>query len=80
MKDEENVEEYLKKRLLIDDNQNINTKFDELISQVKMLVKEKCREQRLNCAMGLELWFEENSAVVRGVKMESIVDAKEPKI
>lgn len=79
MKDED-VEEYLKKRLLIDNNQNVNTKFDELISQVKMLVQDKCRKQRMECAMGLELIFEDNGDVIAGIKIESIVNAKEPKV
>lgn len=76
----ESVEEYLKSRLLIDENQNVNTKFDELISQVKMLVKQKCKEQRSNCLFGLDFNFKQNSIEFDSVKSESIIDAKEPKV
>lgn len=74
----ESVEEYLKNRLLIDENQNISTKFDELISQVKMLVKQKCKEQRRNCLFGLDFNFKPDSCEFDSLKPESVLDAEEP--
>lgn len=76
----QNTEEYFKSRLLIDDNQNVDTKFDELISQIKMYTKQKCSEQRRNCLFGLDFNFKDNGIEFDSVKPESIINAKEPKL
>lgn len=74
------IEEYLKDRLLIDENQNINIKFDELVDCIKMLVSQKCQKQRSNCLFGLDFNFKHGSSEFDSVKPESIINAKEPKI
>lgn len=75
----ENVEEYLKKRLLIDDNQNINTKFDELLSCVQMLVRDKCKEQKICCADDFTFWWGSDPGPSPRWR-EYIINAKKPKI
>jgi len=61
------AEEFLKSRLLINDDGSVFTPFDELVSFVRMFAKIKCEEQRYNCAMGIDYIWEPDTAELTGV-------------
>jgi len=50
----QNVEEFLKERLLINQNGDVQSPIDEVIEVCKMLVKQKCKEQRIICSENFE--------------------------
>jgi len=71
---QQKVEEYLKERLLVNDKGVVDSTFDELVEVVKMLCKQKCEEQKVNCFVDYknrEIWMEDSD-------IEAITEAHNP--
>ena len=79
MKKKITVEEFLKERLMTNANGTVFNPFDEIVSFCKMLIKKKLKEQRNNCVLDIEFYFDTDDQIT-GVNIDSILNAKEPEL
>ena len=71
------ADQYLRERLLIDKEDKCYNTMDVIISACRMFAYLKCKEQRHDCAIGVELEFDKEDGIT-GINMDSILNAKTP--